>query len=89
MKVRELNFSKMIGLFKKKSTERADSMGILMKELKESGISFVDSLNVCSWILLERQCVSFERYVHELKKEELNRTFSVTIFKKTISITFR
>lgn len=64
-------------------------MGILMKELKESGISFVDSLNVCSWILLERQSVSFERYVHELKKEELNRTFSVTIFKKTISITFR
>lgn len=56
----------MLGLFKKKSTGRADSMGTLMKELKGSGVSFADSLNVCSWMLLEYQSKSFERYLREL-----------------------
>lgn len=58
----------MFGLFKKKRTERADSMGTLMKELKESGVSFADSLNVCSWMLLENQSKSFERYLRELRE---------------------
>lgn len=78
----------MLGLFKKKSTEETVSMGTLIEELKESGVSFIDSLNACSWILLERQSDSFERYVHEIKRES-NRILSVTIFQVTISITIR
>lgn len=78
----------MLGLFKKKSTKETVSMGTLIEELKESGVSFIDSLNVCSWILLERQSDSFERYVHEIKRES-NRILSVTIFQVTISITIR
>ena len=65
-------------------------MGALMKELKESGVSFADSLNVCSWMLLENQSKSFERDLRELRElQDLNRAFSITIFQVTISITIR